>query len=193
MLMCHKIKLWRGLPLVMILTPIVVLTFYRPARALVPEINDVVCMDNICIDDESRLNDAKALSEHAQTEVEGLLGPFSYKPKFIFCSSQDCYEAFGFNIASAQTIGILATVVGPRGWKDYYLRHELIHQWQVDYLGAYTEFRLPEWLSEGMAYELGHDPREKLTEPWHGYRERFRVWYDHCDRQKLPEEIMNTF
>jgi len=113
-----------------------------------PSLVGIECpKDRICIDDETRLEQAETLSQLAIADIEGKLEGFSFSPKFIFCATQQCFESFGFKSASAQALGTVATVIDPKGWHDYYWKHELIHQWQADKIGSVTVLFVPEWLT----------------------------------------------
>lgn len=159
-----------------------------------PSLFGVTCSQHgICIDDESRRTEAEELDEQALHDVQLKLGSkLSYSPRLIFCSTQKCFKSFGFNEASAQTLGTVATVVGPEGWEVYYLKHELVHQWQTDKLGSLAMYTAPQWLTEGMAYVFSDDPRPELSEPWQSHRKKFLEWYSGIDRAKLISELKSA-
>jgi hypothetical protein len=75
------------------------------------------------------------------------------------------------------TLGTLGTVIGPRAWKPYYVRHELIHQAQGQRIGVIALLFEPGWVVEGMAYGLSEDPRVPLAEPFESQRKEFLRWY----------------
>ncbi len=156
-----------------------------------PEKAGLSCpQETLCIDDMERLKEAQDLAQIAWNDVIKKLGPIERAPKVIFCSSQTCYDKFGLNKPAAHSVGSIAVIVGPRGWKEYYLRHEFIHTWQYVKLGDYNVlFNLPEWFVEGMAYDFSDDPREKLEEPWQRYREKFRKWYDAIGERSIEEAV----
>jgi hypothetical protein len=68
-------------------------------------------------------------------------------------------------------------VIGPRAWKPFYVRHELIHYSQAERLGTLSLLLKPQWFVEGMAYALSQDPRAPLAEPFESYRRSFLAWY----------------
>ena len=155
-----------------------------------PEINDVVCAtDSICMDDLSRLREAETLLADAVLDVEARLGKLENFPKAIFCSTQACYETFGFRHSSASAVGRTAIVVGPRGWKPHYIKHELIHFWQAEKFGVIRLLFVDEWFREGMAYFLSDDPRAELQEPWQSYRQRFADWVNTAGDTNLSVAI----
>jgi hypothetical protein len=167
-----------------------VFVFFKPSRVLIPEINDVVCATgSICMDDLSRLREAETLLADAVLDVERKLGKLENFPKAIFCATQACYEKFGFRDSSASAVGKTAIVVGPRGWKPYYIKHELVHYWQAEKIGVIRMLFVDEWFKEGMAYFLSDDPRAVLQEPWQTYRQQFADWYDTVGPQNLPVAI----
>ena len=177
-----------------ILIPLIVLllipgagwAFYKPVRVLAPEFNGVTCVsDVICVEDATRYEEASALYGEAFTIVNATVGAMEERPRAIFCSTQDCFRSFGFNRAAAYTVGVSGIVIGPRGWKPHYMRHEMIHHLQAERLGVYEQWRSPEWFSEGMAHALSQDPRAVLSEPWEGYRSRFRTWLKSVGKERL--------
>lgn len=181
-------RYWLILGLAVII--VVTAAMYRPLRVFYPSLAGLRCTaERICIEDEERLEEAKQLVASAMENLDAKLSPLGYRPKVIFCSTQACFEAFGFRHASAQTRGAVATVVGPRGWVTHYLTHELIHQWQAAKIGSARFMLLPQWLREGMAYSLSDDPRETLAEPWQSHRVRFRDWFAHVDKSTLTQTL----
>ena len=138
----------------------------EPARVLAPEWSGVTCVsERICLDDVTREAEAVALYDEAYEFVTSRVGAIERKPRAILCASQSCFRSFGFDTAGAHTVGVSRIVVGPHGWKDYYMRHEMIHHLQAERLGVVRQWLLPKWFTEGMAYSLSGDPRPPLTEP----------------------------
>jgi len=180
--------------IILAVLPLVIVSLYKPSRAFVPSLFGVTCSQHeVCIDDESRRTEAVKLYEQALRNIQLKLGSkLSYSPRVIFCASQSCFESFGFKKASAQTLGTIATIIGPKGWKSYYLEHELIHQWQSDKLGSISMYLAPQWITEGMAYALSSDPRPELTEPWNSDRKKFLEWYEGIDQANLIKELKNA-
>ncbi|MGD8583309.1 MAG: hypothetical protein PVF35_05290 [Gammaproteobacteria bacterium] len=161
-----------------IILVLVVIVFYKPSRILIPEINGVACATtSICIDDMNRLKEAEDLIARSVIEVEDKLGPLKNYPKSVFCSTQECYESFGFEHASAHAIGRSGIVIGPAGWQPHYVKHEIIHYWQAENIGVIRMLFIDDWIIEGMAYALSDDPRPELEQPWQTYRTRFSDWY----------------
>lgn len=165
--------------LVFVVCPILAWAAVRPARVILPEVgSDIICVDAaVCVDDVSKLDSARALYTEAVSFVAQHIGGIEGRPKVVFCSTQACADHFGLGARSAVTVGQFGSVVGPRAWKPYYVRHELIHYEQYQRLGIVRVLRSPGWLIEGMAYGLSGDPRQTLSEPWQSYRQQFRAWY----------------
>jgi hypothetical protein len=170
--------------------PVAAWALYKPIRIVTPEwVEGVVCVsDVICLDDMSRYQEASDLYDRAFHFVEANVGTIESRPRVIFCSSQACFEAFGFSQAAAHAVGVSGIVVGPRGWQECFLRHEMIHHLQAERLGVYKQWRGPDWYIEGMAYSLSNDPRQNLAEPWGKYRSQFEQWYRTVGRDGLWEE-----
>jgi hypothetical protein len=81
-------------------------------------------------------------------------------------------------VRSAVTVALLGTVIGPKAWKSYYVRHEMIHVLQAENIGVIPLLFKPSWFVEGMAYALSEDPRETLVEPFQTDRQLFKSWYE---------------
>ena len=185
-------KIWWLLSIILVLS-LLLWMFLKPSRVMLPELVGLSCYENnVCVDDVSRLKEAQSLRGVALKNIEQKLGSFDYEPKIIFCATQECFESFGFLKAAAQTVHTFATVVSPRGWKPYYVEHELIHQWQFSKVGFKMYFA-PQWLLEGMAYGLSDDERKVLKEPFESYKNQFLIWYKSVDKKNLIQAIKGTF
>ena len=173
----------------LIIFPAVVWATFKPVRILAPElVTGITCMsDTICLDDVSRYPEAIKLYDEAFDFVVSTIDKIEKKPKIIFCSTQTCFKSFGFNKASAQTVGKSGIVISPKGWTYYYLRHEIIHHLQAERMGVISQWRSPNWFIEGMAYMLSEDPREQLSKTHQEYREKFSKWYKTVGKDKLWE------
>ena len=165
--------------LVFVVVPILAWAVVRPVRVVLPEVGTgITCLDvTVCLDDPSKAESAKDLYAEAVLFVSQHIGAIGGSPKVIFCSTQACADHFGLGARSAVTVGKFGSVIGPRAWKHYYVRHELIHFEQYRHLGVLRVLRSPEWFIEGMAYGLSEDPRPTLSEPWESYRKKFLSWY----------------
>lgn len=169
--------------------PFAAWALYKPVRLLVPSLADVSCAtDAICTDTPARSDEARRLYNEARHFIEMKLGPIGSAPHIVFCETDACAQYFGLGRSTAKTFGPLGTVIGPRAWQPYYVRHELIHRIQNEHLGTYRVLRSPEWFIEGMAYSLSEDPRSRLTEPFEQYRSRFDAWLRSIDNNKLWQE-----
>lgn len=164
--------------LVLCVVPLTAWWIVKPVRVLAPTWVGVTCpVTSICVDDPARLAEAAQLHAEALAFVAATLQPVTDAPKVIFCSSQRCADAFGLGARSAVTLGTWGTVIGPRAWRDYYVRHEVIHQLQAEKLGVLRLLLRPSWWVEGMAYGLSQDPRKPLAGPYEGYRTAFMAWH----------------
>lgn len=142
--------------------PAVVWMLYKPMRVIAPELNGVSFPSkDICIDNALRYEEAIALYEEAYEFVNSSVGIIEKKPRVIFCTSQACFQSFGFNKAAANTVGTSGIVIGPRGWKNYYVRHEMIHHLQVERLGVLKQWRSPPLVQggDGLLVQLGSPVR----------------------------------
>jgi hypothetical protein len=163
--------------------PLAVWWLYKPVRVLAPGlVAGVTCVEELlCLDDVTRRDEAHALYEAAVGYVNAAAGAIEQRPRAVFCATEACFRAFGFEKSTARAIGVSGIVISPRGWDRYYLRHELIHHLQAERLGVLRQMFAPEWFTEGMAYSLSGVPGD-LGEPWQSYRARFERWHDRVGR-----------
>lgn len=172
--------------LIVVVAPVAAWFIVKPIRVIAPAAIGISCPTGpVCVDDVSRQGEASRLYAEALSYVSTSLGTPSAPPKMIFCSTAACADSFGLGARSAVTLGRFGTVIGPRAWKPFYVRHEMIHYLQGERLGVLKLLLKPSWLVEGMAYALSEDPREPLTEPFETYRREFRRWYDSVGNTSL--------
>lgn len=159
--------------------PIAALAFVKPLRIAVPSfVPGIQCPDQIiCTDNPAELDNARRLYEQGITAAAAAVGPFETRPRVVFCSTDACAASFGLGRRAAEAVGDIGLVVAPRGWKSFYLTHELIHVRQAEALGNIAVATKPRWLIEGMAYSLSNDPRHPLGEPFEQWRSQFQAWH----------------
>jgi hypothetical protein len=159
--------------------PIAALALVKPLRVAVPAaMPGVQCPSaTICTDDIDRLRDAQTLYREGVEKATAALGRFSGRPRVVFCTTNACADTFGIGRRAAEAVGDIGLVVAPRGWKPFYLAHELIHYRQAETLGNLALIVKPKWLIEGMAYSLSDDPRHPLGEPFEQWRAHFDAWH----------------
>jgi hypothetical protein len=169
----------------LVLVPLIAWFVVKPVRVFAPRLAGVTCVSaSVCIDDAARCRRPPPL-RGGHGLCAGRAGRFRRQPRMIFCASQACADSFGLGARSAVTIGTRGTVIGPRAWKSFYVRHELIHYSQAEHLGTLSLLFKPQWFVEGMAYALSQDPRAPLAEPFEGYRSRFLAWYGGVGKPSL--------
>ena len=162
---------------ILLLLPISVFAFYKPVRVLIPEVFGVSCNEhNVCVEDSSQLDVAVSLLNDSKNYLEMQWGLSIGEPKIIFCGSEKCQSTFGLGQKAGFTLGSFGIAIAPRGWKQYYVAHELIHHWQAGNFGSMALLYGEQWLIEGMAYSLSNDPRKELHEPFESYRQKFNDW-----------------
>jgi hypothetical protein len=168
------------------IVPALAWAIVKPVRVLAPEWGGVTCTSaTVCVDDLSKRAEAEALYAGAVAFVGEKVSPIPGRPRVTFCSSQACADYFGLGARSAVTLGTIGTVIGPRAWKAYYVRHELIHYLQARELGVPQLLLKPSWFVEGMAYGLSEDPRAPLAQPFETYRTEFFAWYKSVGKERL--------
>lgn len=156
-----------------------VLALAKSLRVFAPQvISGVECYDDgLCTDSKDGLAEARALYAASAARVTSQVGPFRSRHKIVFCSSTDCLNGFGLGSRAAFTLGDFGVAVAPRGWKEFYISHELIHVRQAEEFGTIALLYKPQWIIEGMAYSLSGDPRRPLDEPFESWRARFEDWH----------------
>lgn len=176
-------------------TPLAAWAFFKPVRIIAPEMTGVTCYDDrICIDDVSRIDEARKLYQDAIEFVRTGVGEIKKLPPAIFCSTRECSSQFGlytgsYSHAAAYNVGTFGLVISYRGWQPHYLRHELIHHLQNERLGSLNNwFFKPVWLKEGMAYSLSEDPRNPLPADLEAYRNKYEAWYSGIDANNFWTE-----
>jgi hypothetical protein len=175
--------------MLLVVLPVAAWFIVKPVRVLAPSLVDVACpMPMVCVDDPARLAEAAALYDEAQAFVSSHVAPVTPPPKVVFCSTAACAASFGLGARAAVTLGTWGTVIAPRGWQPYLVRHEMIHVVQARRLNVFRLLFVPKWFVEGMAYTLSEDPRPALAEPWESYRREFREWYAKVGKERLWEE-----
>lgn len=168
--------------------PIVTLAYFKPVQ-FISSMPGISCVSStVCTNDLAHYREEKELYDDAFEFVNSTITPIEGKPIVVFCSTEMCFQSFGPSGATAKSIGTFCIVVGPRGWKPYYVRHEMIHYLQSEKLGATKLIFKPDWFVEGMAYKLSEDPRLQLVEPWQKYRSHFEAWYQTIDKKKIWDE-----
>ncbi|HFD32905.1 MAG TPA: hypothetical protein ENJ28_09410 [Gammaproteobacteria bacterium] len=175
---------------IILAAPVAAWAVYKPMRVLAPSwVKGIVCISHeICIEEPSRYQEAKDMYHSALNHVSSVVGVFHKNPRIIFCSTEHCYNSFGFKKSSATNIGSSGIVVSPRGWEDYYLRHEMIHHRQAEEFGVFSSLFKPEWLMEGMAYSLSNDARQQLSRRWQSSRDKFDKWLKEIGERNLWQE-----
>jgi hypothetical protein len=161
----------------------------KPVRVLAPTLVDVRCLSaTLCIDDPVRADEAQALYAEAEAYVSANVEQIGRPPKLVFCATEACAQSFGLGARAAVTVGTLGTVIGPRAWVPYLVRHEMIHYVQGRRINVLRLLFKPRWFVEGMAYAMSGDPRVPLPEPFEAYRRAFVEWYANVGRERLWEE-----
>ena len=171
-----------------------VFTIAKPTKIVYPQVAGVTCVETwLCIDNLDRINEARTLYDNALQSLEVKLSQFVNRPKVVFCSTQACFADFGFKKPAAASIAGFGVVVAPRGWTQYYVEHEMIHQWQSENFGFINVLMAPEWLKEGMAYSVSDDPREQLDEPFQSFRQEYEKQFHQLRGMQLKAALEEAF
>lgn len=181
---------WRRLAILLVVVGLPLAWFLvKSVRVVAPGLVGVTCVTRtVCVDDTGRFEEAARLYAEAEAFVSANVDQIGTAPKVIFCSTEDCARSFGLGARAAVTHGTLGTIIGPRAWVPYLVRHEMIHYLQARRLNVYRLLVMPKWWIEGMAYAMSEDPRAPLGEPWESDRRRFLAWYRGVGKERLWQE-----
>ena len=161
-----------------ILLLLAVFILVKPMRVVFAHhIPSLQCTGFVCVDNPQKQPLAQTLYDQAVKQTQDKVGAFQQQPTMVFCSTAQCAHLFGMEKAAAKAVGDLGLLVAPRGWKSFYIRHELIHHRQAEEWGNIAMFTKPKWLVEGMAYRLSDDPRPTLSQPFQQWRAQFKLWH----------------
>ena len=106
--------------------PASVFAIYKPARVLLPELFGFSCENKVCIDDLDKRDFAMSLLDSEKQRLETQYELSVGDPRIIFCSTNRCQHTFGLGSKAGFTFGTFGIAISPRGWKAYYVAHELI-------------------------------------------------------------------
>ncbi len=160
------------------LIPVAAWAMVKPLRVIAPQLVGLTCTsDSICIDDLSRIEDARKLLNGAESDVSAELGKLQKRPTAVFCTTAECASNFGLGRSVAFSVGTIGIIVSEKAWHPHFVRHELIHQRQNEEFGVINAWLFkPSWLIEGMAYSRSSDPRRPLPEPLESWRTKYEAW-----------------
>ena len=169
--------------------------FIKPLRIVAPALMPgIKCLSaDFCTDNVASLGKARMLYSEGYEKVVAAVGPFHKMPRVVFCTTSACAGTFGAGRRAAQTVFDFGVVVAPRGWKSFYLAHELIHYRQAESLGYIAMIAKPRWLIEGMAYSLSDDPRHPLSQPIEHWRTQFDTWHAGIGSRDLWEAAQAVY
>ena len=165
--------------LALLMLPLAALAVVKPLRVVVPSLMPGISCPrpNLCTDSVAQIEEAQQLYADGIAKAAAAVGPFQRVPRVVFCTTPSCADLFGLGRRAAETVGDFGLIVAPRGWKTFYLAHELIHYRQAEALGNLAVATKPKWLIEGMAYSLSADPRRPLAAPFEQWRAQFETWH----------------
>ena len=160
------------------LIPVAAWAMVKPLRVIAPQLVGLTCTsDRICIDDLSRIEDARKLLNGAESDVGADLGKLRKRPTAVFCATAECASSFGLGRSVAFSVGTIGIILSEKAWHPHFVRHELIHQKQNEQLGVINAWLFkPSWLIEGMAYSRSREPRRPLPEPLESWRAKYEAW-----------------
>ncbi len=166
-----------SLSLAVALIPVLAWSLGKPFRLLLPNFNDVECHGSVCVQDAKEMDRAHELYSSAIKSISSAGITLEARPRFVYCSTKECYQSFGGGNERAISYPFLGTVIAPASWQDYITRHELIHWFQFYEIGAVSTMMKPEWFREGMAYVFSGAPESDIPGHYLPMMEKYRDWH----------------
>jgi len=163
----------------------------KPLQFLLPTFVGVKCHNAVCIDDPNRLETAQSLYAAALQNLQskGIATPLN--PRFVYCSTAECYKAFGGGNERAISFPFLGAVIAPESWQVYITQHEFVHWLQFTELGAIATMRKQEWFREGMAYYFSDAPVADIPPHYLPMIERYQQWHGEKSWSEAITEAKN--
>lgn len=177
--------------LVAVVALLLLWSFAKPVRLLIPELNGMYCQGAVCTDDPNRLKEVSALYAEAFDSLSVYGARLDRQPTFVYCTTEASYRSFGGGNERAISYPYLGTLIGPASWQDYITRHELVHWVQFRKLGALTTMQSPEWFREGMAYALSGAPESDIPAHYLPMIARYLDWSDGKTWPQIMRDLKN--
>lgn len=165
--------------------PLLAWSTYKPIRILAPALNGVTCVDRVCVEDPSGLAKAVDLQRQAVAEVARKLVALEQPPLTVFCSTRECYHAFGGGMERGATLFDLGVILPPESWVAHIVEHEYIHMLQAQQLGLLGRQRTPEWFREGMPFLVSEPPPHDLPAYARPLATRYQAWEQRVGRDNV--------
>ena len=167
--------------------PAIAWATFKPVRILAPGLNGVTCIDRLCVEEPSRLAEARALQRAAVDAVGRKLVPLEAPPMTVFCSTRRCYHAFGGGMERGATLFNWGVILPPDSWVPYIVEHEYIHMLQGQELGLLGRERTPDWFKEGMPFFVSEPPDHDLPDYARPLAARYQAWEQRVGRASVWE------
>lgn len=171
-------RAWLGLAAVALVlaAPAIGWATFKPLRILAPALNGLTCVDRVCVQDRSRLDEAAALQHAALAAVARKLAPLEHTPLTVFCSTRACYRSFGGGMERGAALFDWGVILPPESWVPYIVEHEYIHMLQAEQLGLLGRQQSPAWFKEGMAFAASDPPAHELPDYALPLVAEYRAW-----------------
>lgn len=141
-----------------------------------PTLFGMRCAEQVCVEAGEDLPRAIALVAAARATVAAQTGQRLAERNVILCNSAACYRRFGGGAERTISYPWLGMIVAGPVWRDYIIRHELVHWVQFSTFGALATMRMPVWKREGMAYALSKAPEDDIPEQYLPLIMTYRKW-----------------
>lgn len=170
------------------LLPAATWAFSKPIRVIAPSLNGTTCYGQVCVEDPETLRRAQELVDTAMANIAVKLKPLTPTPRAVFCSTRECYDAFGGKGRGVAVFN-LGIVIPFDSWQVYIVEHELIHLLQAQELGLRGRESSPMWFKEGMAFYVSDPPDFDMPEYARSWVSEYKAWESKVGREKVWDEI----
>ena len=84
--------------------PVIAWAAFKPIRILVPTLNGVTCIAQVCVEEPPKLELAQLLQRNAVAAVRHKMVPLAAAPLTVFCLTRACYKSFGGGMERGATL-----------------------------------------------------------------------------------------
>jgi hypothetical protein len=170
--------------------PAIAWAAFKPIRILVPTLNGVTCVAQVCVEESAKLGLAEALQRDAVTAVGHNLVPLVEAPLTVFCSTCECYKFFGGGMERGATLFNWGVILPPESWVAHIVEHEYIHMLQAQQLGLLGREKTPLWFKEGMPFLISAPLADDLPAYARPLVAQYQAWEQHVGRGNVWKQVV---
>ena len=136
---------------------------FRGAKLWAPSLFDMEPIaDRIFVNKEmppAERKEALMIVTQSKERITKYYGKVISRPKFFFCSTEECFKSFGGSTNRGQSFGDFATLISPRGISVSIVSHEWSHTELYSRIDSIWIMRnIPQWFDEGLAVTVSEAP-----------------------------------